>query len=155
MPYGSAQGVAEHASTWTDDGAFLDADAYQPGTIPSLETVERWIEEVSDLMDLALAGEGFTTPVINSMSDKAAQALRILGAKVNVAVADLVKLQHDKGRLFTDRFRETGEDGSAILEREFVTWVKKRVNNFEAFGIPRIIDQAEGTSYSVPAGRQL
>ena len=149
MSYGSAQGVAEFASTWTDNGYFLDPDAYQPGTNPSLETVERWLEQYSNLMDLTLGGQGFENPVTDP------RALSVIDMKVNKAVADLVALSHEKGRLFADRFQASGQDGSAILEREFMAWVIARINDFESWGIPRIIDQVRGSAFSVPATRQL
>jgi hypothetical protein len=153
MPYGSAEEVAALDPLWTDGGEFTDPDIVydDPGTNPTLSRVELWLEQVSDLMDLALAQYGFTAPVTALISEK---AVRILDLKVSAMVADLVHLSHDTGRLFSDRIRETGEEPLTILERELISWVNKRINALETL-IPRTIDQAEGSSYSVPSGRQL
>lgn len=157
MPYGSPEQVADLATLWTDDGEFKDPDLVYdlPGTSPTLSTVELWLEQVSDLMDLALAQSGFRFPVTPDLSTYAEKAIRILDLKVSAFVADLVHLRHDTGRLFQERFRESGEDASSILERELNIWVSKRINSLEGFGIPRTFEAGEeGSSYSVPSSRQ-
>ncbi len=149
MAYGSPEAVAAFASTWTDNGEWKDPDLYGDGaTNPTLEQVEEWLDEVSVLMDLALAGEGFTVPVTH------VSAVKALGLKVSALVADLVHLVHDKGRLFSDRLQETGTNPTSLIERDISSWVTRRVNAFEAFGIPRKIDYPIGGAYSVPAARQ-
>lgn len=156
MAYGSPEQVAELATLWTDGGEFKNPDicSDEPGTHPTLTTVEGWLEDVSDLIDLSLGEYGFSFPVTADMSQHAEKMIRILDMKASALVADLVHLSHDTGRLFSDRIRESGEEASTILERELLAWVKKRINSIEAFGIPRVLDQAEGNSYSVPSGRQ-
>lgn len=143
MAYGSATGVAAFASTWTNAGVF------DTTTSPTLATVTTWLDQVSELMNISLSQQGFGIPVTQEDAKKA------LDLKVNILVADLVKLQHNKGRLFSDRIRESGEDPFTIIERELLTWVTKRINALEAYGIPRDIDYESNQAYSVPMGRQL
>lgn len=149
MAYGSPDGVAALASTWTDDGEFKDTTLYEEETTPSLAQVTAWLSQVSAFMDIALAGEGFSVPVSHI------QVLEAIDLKVNTIVADIVHLQHNKGRLFSDRIRETGEDPFTIIERELLSWVKKRANALENLGLIRVIDLDSNQAYSVPMGRQL
>ena len=146
--YGSPAGVAALASTWTEDGEFTDEGLYDPGTIPSLSQVTEWLEQVSSFVDIALSGQGFTVPVSHVDVKKA------IDLKANTIVADLVKLQHSKGRLFSDRIRETGEDPLNVIEKELFGWVVKRSNAFENLGIPRLLNLDSVQAYSIPMGRQ-
>jgi hypothetical protein len=148
MAYGSPEGVAALASTWTDNGEFTDPDLYDPGTNPTLARVEEWLGQVSVFANIALAGEGFTVPISH------VEVLKAIDLKVNSLVADIVHLQHNKGRLFSDRIRETGDPALEIIERELASWVRKRANGFENLGIPRIVDLESNQAYSVPMARQ-
>lgn len=149
MAYGSAEGVAALAKTWTDNGEFKDSSLYESATPTSLSEVEEFLEQVSAFVDIALAGEGFTVPVSHVDVKKA------IDLRVNALVSDLVHLQHDKGRLYSDRIQETGTPVMTIIERELLTWVKSRSNAFENLGIPRVIDLDSNQGYSIPATRQL
>lgn len=150
MAYGSPAGVAALAKTWTEEGEFLDPDAYGEGGTPTtLSEVTDWLDEVSVLMDTSLAEQGFAIPVTH------VDVVKMLGLKVNALVADLVALSHSKGRLMSDRIQERGESPTTILERELLAWVKARVNALEAYGIPRVIDLDQAQAYSVQPGRQL
>jgi hypothetical protein len=99
-------------------------------------------------VDIGFAGQGFTTPISHI------EALKAIDLKVNSLVADIVHLQHNKGRLFSERIRETGDPALEIVEREILSWVNKRANAFENMGIPRIIDLDSTQAYSAPMGRQ-
>lgn len=149
MAYGSAAGVAALAKTWTDDGEFKNESLYEDATPTTLAEVEEWLSQVSAFMDLALAGEGFTVPISHI------EALKAINLRVNAMVADLVHLQHKKGRLFSDRIQETGVDPMTIVERELLSWVNKRANALENLGIPRVINLDSVQGYSIPPSRQL
>lgn len=149
MAYGSPAGVASLAKTWTDNGEFFDEDLYQEATPTTLEEVTDWLSQVSAFMDIALAGEGFTIPISHI------EVLKAINLKVNALVSDLVHLQHNKGRLFSDRIRDTGQDPLEIIEKDVFSWVKKRAGAFENMGIPRVIDLEDSQGYSIPAARQL
>jgi hypothetical protein len=151
--YGSPEGVAALAKTWTDAGEFKDPDLYGLGGTPTtLSEVVSWLEELSSFMDAALAEQGFAVPV--DPSDYPAVA-RMLDLKVNALVADLVQFAHSKGRLLSDRIQQSGESSSTVLEREILSWVKSRINALEGFGIPRIVDLEANQAYSIQPRRQL
>lgn len=149
MTYGSPSGVASFARTWTNDGVFLDPDAYQDGTPTTLTEVENWLEEVSQIVDVAFANERFIVPV------EEPTVLKAINAKVNSMVADLVHLAHEKGRLFSDRIQSSGKSSEAILESEIASWVSSKADGFEAMGVlRRSAGKSSQSSYSVPMGRQ-
>jgi hypothetical protein len=148
--YGSAAAVATFAGAWTRGGEWFDADEVYDvlGTIPTLTQVEEWLDEVSIMMDLALANEGFIVPVVQP------EVIKALGAKVSAFVADLANLSHSNGRLFSDRIQESGVDPMSIIDRDVSAWVKRKVAGLEAMGVPRVIQQGSQSAYSVPMGRQ-
>lgn len=149
MAYGSAAGVAALAKTWTDNGEFLDPDIYGDGGTPTtLSEVGEWLDQVSTFADISFGQEGFTVPIIQT------DVIKALDLKVNALVADLVHLAHGKGRLFSDRIQNSGQDAMSIIERELLRWVKDRVSSFEAYGIPRVINLDDTQAYSVPMSRQ-
>ena len=150
MAYGSPAGVAALAKTWTNNGEFIDPDAYGEGGTPTtLAEVTEWLDQVSALMDTALAEQGFRVPVSH------VDVVKLLDLKVNALVADLVNLSHGKGRLLSDRIQQSGEAPSTILERELLAWVKGRINALEAYGIFRIVDLDANQAYSIQPRRQL
>jgi hypothetical protein len=149
MSYGSPAGVAALAKTWTDGGEFLDPDVYGEGGTPTtLTEVEEWLDQVSSFTDISFADQGFTVPIIQ------ADVLKAIDLKVNALVADLVHLAHGKGRLFSDRIQNSGQDAMSIIEKELLRWVTDRVSSWEAYGIPRSIDLDDTQAYSIPMGRQ-
>jgi hypothetical protein len=148
MSYGSAAGVASFAKTWTKGGVFLDPDAYQDGTPTTLTEVETWLEEVSQLVNVAFENEGFVTPVTVEA------VMSAINAKVNSMVADLVHLSHNQGRFYSDRIQESGKSSEDILESEIAAWVSKKANGFEAMGVPRRVQRGSQQAFSVPMARQ-
>lgn len=148
MAYGSAEGVGALAKTWTNNGVFEDATLYEPGTPTTLAEVEEWLEQVSAFMDIALANEGFSVPISHIGVKKA------IDLRVNVLVSDLVHLQHNKGRLFSDRIQESGTPVMTIIERELLAWVTSRANGFENLGLIRVVNLSSTQGYSIPATRQ-
>ena len=145
--YGTAAAVAGLARTWTDNGVFVDPDAYVTGTNPTLAQVGIWLEEISAMMDIALANEGFVVPVTQQ------QVVKALGAKVSAFAADLAHLAHSKGRLFSDRIQESGVDPMSIIDRDVHSWVKRNLTGIEAMGVPRSTNESDQSSFSVPMNR--
>ena len=148
MAYGSPEGVGALAKTWTNDGEFTNETLYEPGTPTTLAEVEEWLEQVSAFVDIALANEGFSVPVSH------VGVLKAIDLRVNALVSDIVHLQHDKGRLFSDRIQESGTPVMTIIERELMSWVTSRANGFENLGLVRVINLSSTQGYSIPATRQ-
>jgi hypothetical protein len=148
MSYGSASGVAALAKTWTDAGEFIDPDIYGDGATPTtLTEVGEWLDQVSSFMDISFADQGFTVPIVET------DVLKAIDLKVNALVADLVHLAHGKGRLFSDRIQNSGQDAMSIIEKELLRWVSERIASFEAYGIPRSINLDDTQAYSAPMSR--
>lgn len=148
MAYGTAADVAGLAGTSTEAGIFVDPDVYVDGTSPTLTQVEDWIDQISVMVDIALANEGFVVPVIQ------VDVIKALALKVATFTADLVLLSHNQGRLYSDRIRESGIDSMTVIEKDVIAWVKRAARGLEAMGVPRIIQQGSQSAYSVPMGRQ-
>jgi len=135
MAYGSVGGVAGLARMWTDNGSFVDIDVYgEGGTNPTLATVTGWLDEVSGIMDVALANQGFATPITN------VTALKAIAMLVNALVADLVNAANSSGRFFTERAVETGVSPLATIQRDVNAWVSDRTTALVNLGVPRLTD---------------
>lgn len=147
MAYGTAADVAGLARTWTENGEFLDPDAYVSGTNPTLVQVNAWLGQISVMMDLALANHGFAVPVTQQ------QVIQALGAKVAAFTADLVHLSHSKGRLFSDRIQESGVDSLSIIDKDVNAWVQRNVTGLEAMGVPRTVNESDQAAFSVAMTR--
>lgn len=132
--YGTATGVAALARVWTRNGAFYDADAYDEATIPSLAQVETWLETVSNALDVALANEGFVTPVT------VASVVSAMSLMVESLVADLCQAEHQAGRFFTEQSLERGTSPMWMVRKELVGWVAENATGLENKGVPRISD---------------
>lgn len=133
MAYGSIEGVARLARTWTRNGVFIDPDAYgNGGTNPTATDVAAWIDEVSAMFDIAFGNEGFVTPIVHE------QVLKAVGARVNALVADLAHLAHNKGRLFSDRVTQSGRSGEEVVEGDVMKWVSSKITGLESSGVPKI-----------------
>ena len=145
--YGTAADVAGRARIYTENGEFLDPDAYTSGTDPTLTQVEAWLDQISVMMDLALANNGFTVPVTQQ------DVIKALGAKVSTFTADLVKLAHSKGRLFSDRIQESGTDPMSIIDKDVNAWVTRNVVGLEAMGVPRVTNESDQAAFSVQMTR--
>jgi len=147
MPYGSAEGVAAFARSWTDNGEFLDPDVYIEGTNPTLTQVETWLEAVSVMVDLALGSEGFTVPVTQE------SAIKALHQIVNTLVADLCHAANSSGRFFTERVLESGKSSMAIINADILAWVKAHTDGLIAMGVPHTINEGDQGAFSVQMTR--
>jgi hypothetical protein len=133
--YGTAAGVAALDP--------LDADTtthtFLSTTFPTLQEVVNWIDEVSAIMNVALAGAGITTPVSQATVKK------MLGAYVQEIVADLCHFAHGTGRFYTDRQIEKGVSPITQIRRDIASWVNDYAGAMEAAGAARGTDSPTNT----------
>lgn len=115
--YGTVEGVAALARTWTRDETFIDSTPYVEGTNPSLSSVVMWIDQVSAMLNVALAKYGFVTPLTTVRSRLAAQAI------VEQLVADVVKYVNNQGRFFSQRFLDSGQSVWRTVRGDLDLWV--------------------------------
>jgi len=131
--YGTVAGVAALARTWTDeDQTWHDADGIYvlEDSNPSLTTVVRWIDQVSGMLNTALAGYGFATPLTSVNSNLAADSI------VEGIVGDLARYVNQKGRFFSDKFQGDLSIWTQIRE-DLGIWVKEYAPGLESNGDPR------------------
>lgn len=129
--YGTQQGVAALASTWTVAGEWQDETVYTEATNPSLTTVERWIDQVSGMLNTALAGYGFVVPLTTPTSLLAAQSV------VEGIVSDLARYANQKGRFASDKFAGSASFVWRAIREDLDIWVKEYAPGIEANGDPR------------------
>ena len=124
--YGSVQGVVALVGVFTENGDF------GPFTNPTKDTVIEWLDQVSDVFNVALANAGFTVPVDQS------DAFNAISLKVNAIVADLCNLANNTGRFFTERAREFGVNPNKIIQSEINNWVSENAVGLTNMGVPRV-----------------
>lgn len=129
--YGTVAGVAALAHTWTTDDTFADADAYQDGTNPTQTTVESWINQVSAMLNTALAKYGFVVPITT------ARGVLVASAIVEQLVADLAAYANSKGRFLTEKFRDSGLSIWRAIRSDLDIWVLEYAPGLEQDGAER------------------
>lgn len=130
--YGTAAGVASLAKMWTDNGSFVDPDIYGDGaTRPTLTEVETWLTQLSDTMDLILAGYGFVVPVT------VPAAVSSIGQVIEAFTSDLVHNANSSGRFWTERAVERGITPLLAIRRDMDAFVKDNAEGLEGLGVPR------------------
>jgi len=137
--YGTVEGVAAIASTWTLDGEFVDPDVYQSGSNPPLSTVEAWLETMSALMNAALKDNYFQTPILDPYPAPYPVSLAAVNQQCNILVADLVAARNQQGRFFLQT-ADVSRDLTnwAKIQKELIDWVKANAETFLAEGVPQI-----------------
>lgn len=147
--YGSVNGVADIASTWTNNGQFLDADLIYsiPATNPPLATVESWLETMSAYMDAALKDNYFETPIPGPVYPAIVSAYPVsyaaVNQQVNTLVADLVAARNQAGRFFLQTSEQARDlTNWAKIQKELIDWVRSNVESFLAEGVPQITTNA-------------
>lgn len=124
--YGTAADVAALTN------AYLNAsNAYDTTTIPTLVQVEGWIDQVSGVMNAALAGQGFTVPVTQ------ADAVLAIKSFVVEAVADLAHAANLAGRYFTSSALERGITPMSAIRKQILEWVESFASGLESLGVAR------------------
>lgn len=121
--YGTAAHVAALVPVYTTSSVFSTA------TNPTLANVVSWIDQISALLNIALAGSGFTIPVTN------ADAVLILQAWVEQAAADLCAYANSAGRFFTEKALERGISPMASIRREVNDWIVSITPSLIAAGV--------------------
>lgn len=123
--YGSASGVAGYVGVYTASGSFSTA------TLPTLANVESWIDQVSALLNTALAARGFSVPLT--------QADAVLSAKslVEQLVSDLAHAANSSGRFFSERFLERGVSHWYAIRSDINSWVEQYASGLEELGEAR------------------
>ena len=129
--YGTLEGTAALARTWTTDDTFLDADVYQDGTNPSLTTVENWIDQVSAILNLALSKYGFNVPITTPRGVLAAASI------VETITADLAAYANSKGRFMTEKFQDRGISVWRAIREDLDAWVLEYAPGLEQDGAER------------------
>ena len=129
--YGTGAHVAALVPVYTDGGVFNSS------TNPTLATVVGWIDQVSALLNTALAGSGFSIPLTNADSILVAQAW------VEQAVADLAANANSAGRFFTDRALERGVSPMQTIRKEVLDFIEQIAGSLEAIGASRTNSSAE------------
>lgn len=134
--YGSVEGVAALATTYTQDGVFLDVgDVYYPeGTNPPAATVDEWLISVRSYMDLALMEAYFVTPVDAEVSPIAHRAISEF---VNSLTADLVAARNSSGRFFTDAAQNSSITRWAQIQKDLREWVAQHADALVADNVPQ------------------
>ena len=123
--YGSANGVAGYVGVYTIAGSFSTA------TNPTLANVEAWIDQVSALLNTALAKRGFTVPLTQADAVLAAKSL------VEQLVSDLAQAANSSGRFFSERFLERGVSNWAVIRNDISNWVEEYASGLEELGETR------------------
>jgi hypothetical protein len=123
--YGTVQGVAAYVRVYTEDGVF------STNTNPTANTVARWIDQVSDIMNLCLADKGFSTPIVQ------VDAVSSISMVVEQLVSDLVAAANSNGRFFSTRFTDSGLSITSMMRKDVCDWVEANANGLESSGVPR------------------
>jgi len=125
--YGSAADVAALTDLYTDATTKL----YTSSTIPTLNQVENWINEISALINTALAGAGFIIPI-----NQVDAVLAIKGFVIEAAT-DLAHAANSAGRYFTDTALERGITPRAAIRKSVLEWVETFADGLDALGASR------------------
>ena len=123
--YGTAAGVAAYVGVYTIAGAFTTA------TQPTLANVEGWIDQVSALLNTALAKRGFNVPLTQADAVLAAKSL------VEQLVSDLAQAANSSGRFFSERFLERGVSNWSVIRNDISNWVEEYASGLEELGETR------------------
>jgi len=133
--YGSLNGIASLCKKWTDSGVFTNEDCLdcleELETNPSLTEVLHWEDQLSAIMDVALAGEGFTVPVTSTSPKKSIDLI------VDQLTADLVQAANQSGRFYTAKAQEAGMVPMMVIRKEILSWANENAAGLEAAGATR------------------
>jgi len=126
--YGRASDVAALCRVYTNNGTF-DAT-----TVPTIENVESFIDQISALVNTALAAQGFTVPVTQADAEQACKSL------VVQIVSDLAHASNSAGRFFSERALQGGLSIMATIRKDIADWVADNATGFTELGATRRVD---------------
>jgi len=119
MAYGSADSIAAFVPRFANKSGRFDNV-----TVPTLATVEEWREQVSAMLDIAMATAGLPAPAM------AATVVTMLDSFVNANVSGLVRGVNGQGR-FAEKPTSTDEMLLAISDAADA-WVQRRATGIAA-----------------------
>lgn len=125
MAYGTAAGVAALDKLYTGGGTYTTTSS------PTLAQVNEWLDEISNMLDTALANEGFQVPVTVA---GVTSEFRMI---VQGIVKDLVNASHSAGRFFTEKALESNQSWMTTIRKELVDYVTANAVGFENRGVPK------------------
>lgn len=117
--YGTVADVAALCQDWTIGGTFTTA------TSPTLAEVEGFIDQISGIMNVALAREGFSVPVTQ------ADAVLAIKSIVVELAADRVQATHKAGRFYTERAVERGISPLMQIRKDINDWIQDNAAGLE------------------------
>jgi hypothetical protein len=130
--YGTPEGVAALARTWTRDGDWLDpVEPAEAGTNPKLTTVVNWIDQISAILNASLAKYGFTIPITQ------ADAKLNCDGIVEQLVSDMAQYANMTGRFFSQRFIDSGYSVWRTIRGDIDAWVNMYASGLEELGAER------------------
>jgi hypothetical protein len=121
--YGSADDVAALTRRFTNSGE------YDSSTIPMLAQVESWIDQVSATLNVLLAEQGFTIPIVQ------ATVALMLKNFVTTQVADLCNYANSAGRFFSEKNLNTGP--WALIQKDAADFIAKHSEGIAKIGATR------------------
>ncbi len=137
--YGTQEQVATMASTWTNDGIWVNPSVEYPGTItpsnPTLSEVEDWLEQVSAQFDIALGAHWFVFPIDPITSPTAYKAV---SKYVVELVADLCNFKNSSGRFFTEKAIERGITPMEAIQKSINNWIDMNAPGLVADGVSQV-----------------
>jgi hypothetical protein len=113
--YGTADGVAVRCSQYTNG----DTGTFDTTTHPTKAQVETFVDQVSGIMNAALATAGFAVPVTSTYAD----ANQAITGIVEEYAADLVLATGMQGRFYAESFQKSGKNRMAVIADEITAWV--------------------------------
>jgi hypothetical protein len=128
--YGTAAGVAGYVRVYTNNGAF------DTTTNPTLANVEAWINQISALVNAALASYRFDTPVTQ------ADCVLMLTGVVEQYTSDLCYAARSTGRFFSERSLNSKAGIMGQIKNEIYDWLADNATGMENLGATRSADDS-------------
>jgi hypothetical protein len=121
--YGAATDVAALTKRFTDAGS------YTTSTTPTLAQVENWIDQISAILNVLLAEQGFSIPITNPTT------VLMLKSFVTTQVADLCNYANSAGRFFSEKGLKTGP--WAAIQKDAAEFIAEHASGIEKLGATR------------------
>jgi hypothetical protein len=121
--YGAAADVAALTRRFTNAGS------YDTTTTPTLTQVEGWIDQISAILNVLLAEQGFAIPITD------ADIVLMLKNFVTTQVADLCNYANSAGRFFSEKGLKTGP--WSAIQKEAAEFIEQHAAGIENLGATR------------------
>ena len=123
--YGTALDIAALSQVFTDNGVF-DAT-----TRPTELQVEAFIDQISGILNVALAGESFSVPITQADAKLACVSL------VSETVKDMVAAANSTGRFFSEQSMKSNLSMLSQIRIDIKDWVEESAAGLEEIGATR------------------